>query len=167
MSDVTPRSRSLFQISVIAAIIVLLAAVLLNALHYVQEKAERTVMEATVQNMEKGLQIEIRTREIRGQTASIRNLAGANPVSWLASPPEGYAGVCKKTRAPGEWCFDEATGEVVYRPRLDKNLEFHAAGARELRWRAGLSKEIAVPQTGGNQPVGSIRLFSTTSFVWH
>ena len=62
MSDVTPRSRSLFQVSVVAAIIVLLAAVLLNALHYVQEKAERTVMEATVQNMEKGLQIEIRTR---------------------------------------------------------------------------------------------------------
>ena len=91
MSDVTPRSRSLFQVSVVAAIIVLLAAVLLNAVYYVQEKAERTVIEATVLNIEKGLEIEVRTREIRGQASSIRDLVGVNPVSFLAKPPEGYA----------------------------------------------------------------------------
>lgn len=72
MSDVTPRSRSLFQISVVLVIIVLLAAILLNALHYVQEKAERTVMEATVLNMEKGLKMEISARDIQGQGTSAR-----------------------------------------------------------------------------------------------
>jgi len=163
MSEVTPLSRSLFQVSVVVAVIALLAAVLLNALNYVQEKAERTMVEATVLNMEKGLEIEVRTREIRGQAASIREIVGANPVNWLASPPEGYAGICRKTRAPGEWCFDEATREIVYRPRLEASLEFREAGKRDLRWRVGSTQEMA----GDSAVVGGIRVFSTTSFVWH
>ena len=166
MSEVTPLSRSLFQVSVVVAVIALLATVLLNSLTYVQEKAERTMVEATVLNMEKGLEIEVRTREIRGQAASIRDLVGANPVSWLASPPEGYAGVCKKTRAPGEWCFDEATREVAYRPRLEASLEFREAGKRELRWRVGSAQEMAGGPTGGSAVVGGIRVYSTPSFVW-
>ena len=167
MSGVTPRSRSLFQVSVVAAIIVLLAAVLLNAVYYVQEKAERTVIEATVLNIEKGLEIEVRTREIRGQALSIRDLVGVNPVSFLAKPPEGYAGVCRKTKAPGEWCFDEATREIVYRPRLEASLEFREPGRRDLRWRVGSAEELAGGHTGGSAVVGGIRVFSTTSFVWH
>ena len=167
MSDVTPRSQSLFQVSVVVVIVVLLAAVLLNALHYVQEKAERAVMEATVLNMASGLKMEISARVIHGQGASARELIGANPVQWLASQPQGYSGICGAQRAPGEWCYDGATREMVYRPRLDRNLEFRATGARELRWRVGLSKEIAVPQAGENEPVGAIRLISTTSFIWH
>jgi hypothetical protein len=83
---------------VVAAIIVLLAAVLLNAVYYVQEKAERTVIEATVLNIEKGLEIEVRTREIRG---------------------------------------------------------------------LGSAEELAGGHTGGSAVVGGIRVFSTTSFVWH
>jgi len=167
MSEVTPLSRSLFQVSVVVAVIALLATVLLNSLKYVQEKAERTMVEATVLNMEKGLEIEVRTREIRGQAASIRDLVGANPVSWLASPPQGYAGVCKKTGAPGEWCFDEATREIVYRPRLEASLEFREAGRQDLRWRVGSAQEVTGEQAGGSAVVGGIRVFSTTSFVWH
>lgn len=163
MSEVTPLSRSLFQVSVVFAVIALLAAVLLNSLSYVQEKAERTMVEATVLNMEKGLEIEVRTREIRGQAASIRDLVGANPVSLLASAPEGYAGVCRKARAPGEWCFDETTREIVYRPRLEASLEFREPGKRDLRWRVGSTREMAE----GSAVAGGIRVFSTTSFVWH
>lgn len=167
MSEVTPLSRSLFQVSVVIAVIALLAAVLLNALHYVQEKAERTMVETTVLNMEKGLEVELRTREIRGQAASIPDLVGANPVRWLKSPPEEYVGVCKKARAPGEWCFDEATREIVYRPRLQASLEYREAGRQELRWRVGSAREAAVGQGGGWAVAGGIRVFSTTTFVWH
>jgi len=167
VSDVTPRSRSLFQVSAVVAIVVLLAAVLLNALHYVQEKAERAVMEATVRNMDRGLKMEISARVIHGQAASVRELIGANPVQWLANPPQGYSGVCGPQRAAGEWCYDDSTGEIVYRPRIDRNLEFRAAGDRELRWRVGLTREIAGLQAGGSGPIGAIRLISTTSFVWH
>lgn len=167
MSEVTPLSRSLFQVSVVVAVIALLAAVLLNSLSYVQEKAERTMVEATVLNMEKGLQIEIQTREIRGQSATIGDLVGANPVNWLASPPKGYAGVCKKTKAPGEWCFDETTREIAYRPRLEASLEFREPGRRDLRWRVGSAQEIAGGPAGDSVVVGGIRVFSTTSFVWH
>lgn len=151
----------------VVGIIVLLAAVLLNALQYVQEKVERTVMESTVRNMASGLKMEISARVIHGQVASFRELIGANPVQWLENPPQGYTGICGPQRVPGEWCYDGATREMVYRPRLDRNLEFRAAGVRELRWRVGLGKEVAVPLAGGNEPVGAIRLISTTSFIWH
>lgn len=167
MSDVTPRSRSLFQVSVAVAVIGVLAAALLNALHYVQEKAERTVMEATVRNMGKGLEIELQTRVIRGRPGSSRELVGANPIQWLESPPEGYVGSCGRERAPGEWCFDVASHEVVYRPRLAASLEFRTAGRRELRWRVGSADETAGGQGANPAPAGAIGLVSTTSFVWH
>jgi hypothetical protein len=103
MSDVTPRSRSLFQVSVAVAVIGVLAAALLNALHYVQEKAERTVMEATVRNMGKGLEIELQTRVIRGRPGSSRELVGANPIQWLESPPEGYGGSGRRGSGVSMW----------------------------------------------------------------
>jgi hypothetical protein len=167
MSDVTPRSRSLFQVSVAVAVIGVLAAALLNALHYVQEKAERTVMEATVRNMGKGLEIELQTRVIRGRPGSSRELVGANPIQWLESPPEGYVGSCGRELAPGEWCFDAASKEVVYRPRLAASLEFRTAGRRELRWRVGSADETAGGQGANPVATGAIGLVSTTSFVWH
>ena len=151
----------------VVAVIGILAAVLLNALHFVQEKAERTVMEATVRNMERGLDILARTRVIHGQEGAIRDLVGANPVQWLESPPEGYTGNCKQERAPGEWCFDAATHEIVYRPRLEGSLEYREAGRRELRWRVASAGEIAARQSAGPASSGAVGLFSTTSFVWH
>jgi hypothetical protein len=117
--------------------------------------------------MEKGLEIEVRTRTIHGQEGAIQELVGANPIQWLASPPEGYAGSCKRERAPGEWCFDAVTHEVVYRPRLDGNLEYRDAGKRELRWRVGSSGEIYGKQSPKTVSGGPIGLYSTTSFVWH
>lgn len=167
MSSETPRARKYFEYSVLAAIVGILVTVLLNALNHVQEKAERTIMETTLSNMESGLKMEISTRTIQGKAASIRELIGGNPVQWLASSPQGYSGICGGQRAPGEWCYDSASRELVYRPRHDRSLEFRVAGTRELRWRVGLVRDTSGRQANENEPVGQIGVIPTTSFVWH
>lgn len=167
MNDPTPRSRSLLQFSVALAVIGVLAAFLFDALYDVQEQAERTVMEATVRNMNSGLRLEAATRAMRGQEASIGQLVGANPVQWLEHPPAGYSGTCQLELAPGEWCFDAATHEIVYRPRVDRHLVYLQPGRQGLRWRAISAAEMAGGASGSPVSPGAIGVFSTSSFAWH
>lgn len=167
MSDPTPRSRSIFQYAVVLVVIAVVAAFLFNALYYAQEQTERTVMEATIRNMDSGLRMEVATRTMRGQEASIRELVGANPVQWLEKPPAGYSGICRRELAPGGWCFDAGTHEIVYRPRVDRHLEYREAGRSELRWRVASATDIAGRRSGSPASAGTIRLFPTTSFAWH
>ena len=139
---------------------------LFDSLYYVQEQAEKTVMEANVRNMNSGVRMEAATRTMRGQEASIGELVGANPVQWLENAPVGYAGTCQRELAPGGWCFDATTREIVYRPRVDRHLEYLEPGRAGLRWRVGSVAEIAGGRGGKPATAGEIRLFSTTSFTW-
>ena len=166
MNDPTPRLRSILQFSVALAVIGVLAAFLLDALYYALEQAERTVMEATIRNMDSGLRVELASRVIHGQEASIGELVGANPVQWLESPPPGYKGSCQRDLAPGTWCFDAMTHEIVYRPRVDRHLEYHESSSSGLRWRVGSAADMAGRRSGRPASAGAIRVFSTTSFAW-
>jgi hypothetical protein len=162
VSDSTLRSRSLFQFSVVLTVIGVVAAVFFNALYDIQEQAERTVMEATVRNMNSGLRMDVATRAMHGQEVPVAAFVGANPVKWLENPPPGYIGMCQQELAAGEWCFDAATLEIVYLPRADRHLEHLEPARRGLRWRVGMPGG----STGSAGSTGAIRLFSTTSFVW-
>ena len=166
MNDPTPRLRSILQFSVVLAVIGVVAVFLLDALYYALEQAERTVMEATIRNMDSGLRVELATRIIHGQEASIGELVGANPVQWLENPPSGYTGNCQPELAPGGWCFDAMTREIVYRPRVDRHLEYLQSSSSGLRWRVGPAAEFAGRRSGSPASAGAIRVFSTTSFVW-
>ena len=166
MSDPTPRSRSLLEFSVAFAVIGVAGAFFFDGLYYVQEQAERTVMEATVRNMGSGVKMEAAMRSIRGQEASIGELVGSNPVQWLENPPVGYSGLCEQQLVAGGWCFDAATHEIVYRPQVDRNLRYLEPGRPGLRWRVGSVAEMAGRREGLPPSAGAIRVLSTTSFVW-
>ena len=166
MNDPTPRLRSLLQFSVVLAVIGVVAVFLLDALYYALEQAERTVMEATIRNMDSGVRMQAATRVMRGQEASLRELVGANPVQWLESPPVGYTGNCQRELVRGAWCFDADTNEIVYRPRVDRHLEYHRPGSSGLRWRAASTAETASRQSESPAPAVAIRVVSTTSFAW-
>lgn len=167
MNDPARRLRSILQFSVALAVIGVLAVYLLDALYYALEQAERTVMEATIRNMDSAVRIQAATRAMRGQEASLGELVGANPVQWLEKPPAGYAGDCQGDLARGGWCFDAGTQEIVYRPRVDRNLEYLEPGRSGLRWRVASVAEPAGRQSEARAPVGAIRVVSTTLFAWH
>ena len=166
MSDPTPRSRSLLEFSVVLVVIGVAAAYFVDGLYYVQEQAERTVMEATVRNMDSGVIMDAATRTMHGQEASIGELVGTNPVQFLENPPVGYAGMCKQELAAGEWCFDATSHEMVYLPRVDRHLEYLVPGRPGLRWRVSSAADMAGRGSGSPAPTGAIRVLSTTSFVW-
>ena len=166
MNDPTPRLRSMLQFSVALAVVGVVVVYLLDALYYALEQAERTVMEATIRNMDSGLRVEIATRTIHGQEASIGDLVGANPVQWLERPPVGYTGSCGRELLPGGWCFDAMTREIVYRPRADRHLAYLDPSGTGLRWRVASAAEMAGRRSGSPGSAGAIRVFSTTSFAW-
>jgi general secretion pathway protein G len=166
MSGPTPRLRALLQFAVTLAIAGVLWAVLLDSLHTIQEQSERTVMEATVRNMNSGLRLEIAARIMHGEEATLPALVGNNPVNYLEKPPLDYLGPCTEDFPHGKWCFDERTREIAYRPRREEHLAYPADGRRDLRWRIASAAERAGTGHAANTSVGAITLVSTTRFTW-
>jgi hypothetical protein len=158
--------RALLQFSVIVTVSGIIWMVLLDSLHTIQEQSERTVMEATVRNMNNGLRFETAARIMRGEEASLPSLTGNNPMNFLENVPHDYIGACVGTIPPGSWCFDARTHEIAYRPRQDRNLAYPPGGRRELRWRIASAAELAGTKVSAGAAVGAITLVSTTSFKW-
>lgn len=128
---------SKFELSVVVAIIGLVALVGLDRFRDVQELAEKTLVESTVRNMQSELLVALAGRIIGGQENRIAEMIGSNPVSWMEVPPAGYVGEVNslpELLAPGAWCFDTTRRELAYRARQDRNLTL-AAGEVLLRWR--------------------------------
>lgn len=138
---------SKFELSVVVAIIGLIALVGLDRFREVQELAEKTLVESTIRNMQSELLLALAGRIIGGQENRIAEMIGSNPVNWMEAPPGGYVGEVAslpELLAPGAWCFDATRKELVYRARQDRNLTL-AAGEVLLRWRiepAGQPAEV-------------------------
>lgn len=146
------------------ALIAVLSLWLLSALQRMQVVVERMVVEQTVQNIRTGLKVAMAEAVISGREAEIAGWAGENPVRWLVAPPSDYRGECHPgiEAAEGEWCFERASGDLVYRPR-------HADGVRgadgraptALRWRVSL-----VHGANQNDGAGWLRVENVTSYLW-
>ena len=129
-----------------------------------RERLERAQVEADVRNLNSALQFDLAHRITAGQEAGIAELAGSNPVRWLAAPMAGYLGelpAVPTDPAPGSWFFDRSRGELVYRPALIS----HLAGAGTpplLRWR------IQAPPAGGRLPLaGRLMLVALGDYRWY
>ncbi len=130
--------RGWLEFAVSAVLLSVLTALLLQALLRQQEIAERTAVEMTVMNMRSGLRYRIAELILADRTAEIAALAGANPVGWLARPPEGYLGETDAAelllaQSPGTWRFDTARRELVYRVNRGEGFSSLDAGSKEIR----------------------------------
>ena len=75
--------------------------------------------------------------------------AGSNPIRWLGAPPGGYRGECSieesKGLSGGEWCFERANRELVYRPiqagRLRALPDVKVSQCDQLHWRVARVSE--------------------------
>ncbi len=157
-------TRRWLPFSVAISAIVLLAAFLLEALAEAEERSEKLMVELTFRNMRTGLQLAKGEAMLRGRRQDIPNWVGANPVRWLDGAPPGYRGNCGSLAhelEKGEWCFDEALRELVYRPRNVSHLRLAQPGekARLLRWRV-----VAIPAASGGAI--DVRVEYVTAFKW-
>ena len=148
---------TLLELVVVAAVLGILAAVLLNRLLRYQEFAEKTAMETTVVNMRSGLRARVAELVIQGRTDEIGEIGRENPVGWLDTPPANYAGELDRPGQgairPGYWYFDSARRELLYLPDRGKYLKPGPDGTKAIRFRVSVMTRQAgtdwVPMLAG------------------
>lgn len=119
--------------------IVAAAALLLLVLNETQATMEEAQVDIIVRNMRTGLQVAIGEHLIRGQDNRLGELLAANPIGFLAHPPQGYVGESTQPDGTGSWRFDPEAKVLEYRPRHPGAF----GGRKELRWRLAAAGIIA------------------------
>lgn len=162
------RGSGRLEFAVVAVVLAALMGLLLQRVIEYQERAEKTALELTIRNLRSALRWEIGQRMIHGAAADIAQLAGANPIAWLAQPLPGYRGERGGPAAAqieaGSWYFDSATRELAYLPRLRNHLKTRANRTGELRWRLQALKNA--PGADVNPAVTEIVLVETERYRW-
>jgi prepilin-type N-terminal cleavage/methylation domain-containing protein len=105
-------------VTVIAIISVLVAVALRKYLPYVDE-AERVSVIRVEGQLRSSLVMEAAKRVVRGRSATIQELEGANPLNLLADLPKNYVGELPPDAVAGapsrHWYFDTGSKLLVYR----------------------------------------------------
>ena len=127
------------EFSVVAVVLSVFAGSLLTALLYYEELGEAAVVQLTVQNVRSGLRYQIAERLVQGRAWDMGELLRANPLSWVASSPDGYAGSVRNAEVgslpKGSWFYDADRAELGYIPKLTFHLTVERGEPMLLRWR--------------------------------
>jgi len=152
------------EFAIVAAVLSVLAGSLLSALLYYEELGEAAVVQLTVENVRSGLRYQIADRLIQGRARDMGELLGVNPISWLASPPDGYVGSVRNTDVEslpkGSWFYDSDRAELGYIPKHSFHLSVDRGGPTILRWQVRALK-ADVPRE-----VEGVMLATVTPYRW-
>jgi len=163
---------TLLELVVVVSLVAILAVVAIDRLLYVQEQAEKTVMEQTAGILKSALRLQVADLIARQETEKIAALAGQNPMNWLAERPAGYLGEFDSTDAPkgprGSWYFDRTERALVY--LVDRGAYFvpDALGRKQVRWRvvtvAARTQER--PETADKSAIEGVTLAVIEAYKW-
>lgn len=114
---VLPRQGfTLLELVIVIAIISTLATVALQKLLPWIDEAERVAVLRVEGQLRSTLVMEAAQRIARGRSGSITELAGSNPINFLADPPKNYLGELDDGDSPARhWYFDGNSRQLVYR----------------------------------------------------
>jgi prepilin-type N-terminal cleavage/methylation domain-containing protein len=141
---------SLLELVVVIALISTLVAVAVTRLLPYIDEAERVSVLRVEGQLRSSLMMEAAKRIVRGQSASLTELEGSNPVKFLLEPPKNYVGE-RLRRDTGQvptrrWYYEQDGHRLVYRlgapfslPVQDESLQDPAFEVR-----------IAFADTDGN-----------------
>ena len=155
------------EVAVVAAIFAILIGTFLNTVRLQQEQAERLMVDLTIMGMRTALMTEQAERLIDGRHNETKDLLGANPIRFLKGPPVGYLGEFKEMDegrlSGGNWYFDLAHGELVYRPKINSHFKrLDDAAKEEIRWKIQpRDSRSRIPVT-----VDALSLSLTVRFEW-
>ncbi len=138
-----PRGFTLIELAVVAVIVAVLAGLLLKRALYYQEQAERVSMEQTLGILRSAMHLQMADRLLHPALRPMSQLAGDNPMNWLAERPPNYVGEYAAPRpgqiAHGNWYFDTNERTLVYLPTYDEHLQTAPGENGALRFRSHLS----------------------------
>ena len=119
---------SLLELVVVVIAVAILMGVALDRLLPLVGRAQRAAFVETQRELQSALMLEAAERITRGESATLPELAGANPMALLLTPPANYVGALAKPRPedvpPASWYFDDATKTLAY--RVGKHTRFAA-----------------------------------------
>lgn len=119
---------SLLELIVVIALISTLIAVAVTRLLPYIDEAERVAVLRVEGQLRSTLMMEAAQRIVRGQSASLSDLEGTNPVKFLLEPPKNYVGERLQReieQAPTRrWYYEQDGHRLVY--RLGKPFGFPA-----------------------------------------
>jgi prepilin-type N-terminal cleavage/methylation domain-containing protein len=169
MSGVGRRERgfSLLELAVVAVVLSVLLAVLLNRLAFYQEAAERARFEYELRMYKTALQIRLAELILERREGEARMLEVENPTRWLSEKPTNYGGEYPARPAPGTWYFDQATREMVYVANSEKGLAINNVnGMKQLRFRIKIISQPVDVSGKRIQGIGGVSLLPAAVYQW-
>ena len=120
------RGFTLLELVIVIVIIGFLTSIAAKRLMPFLDEAERIAVLRVEGQLRSSLVLEAARRIVRGQSASISELEGSNPIKLLLEPPKNYVGELRFDRGDevpaGHWYFDQRSLQLVYRPGLPYGL---------------------------------------------
>jgi prepilin-type N-terminal cleavage/methylation domain-containing protein len=124
------RGFSFLELIVVIVAVAVLAAVALDRLLPLVGRAQRAAFLNVQRDLKSALLLEAADRITRGETHTLPELAGANPMTLLLEPPANYVGsvalVDLEAVPRASWYFDERQGRLGY--RVGRYTRFEARG---------------------------------------
>ncbi len=141
---------SLLELVVVIAIIITLVAVAINRLLPYIDEAERVAVLRVEGQLRSTLMMEAAQRIVRGQSASLSELEGANPVKFLLEPPKNYVGERLQReieQSPTRrWYYEQDRRRLVYRLGEPFGLPVHDESAEDPAFEV----RVAFADSNGN-----------------
>lgn len=138
---------TLLEIVIVIALVILLFLVAVDRILPLRGRAEAAHVRQVVGTLRSNLGLTVAERVVVDGLDSVATLAGSDPMTLLAEPPNNYAGNLDAgdVPKPGTWYFDPRTGRLGYR------VEFtgHLAGAPEtasLHWWVAVDRDDGKPR---------------------
>ncbi len=115
------QGLSILEFTLVVALFSVLIVFAANRITELRVDLERAAVEHTLAGMRSALALEFAELLIQGRNARIDRWAGGNALRLLRmrNVLEAEAGALP---GPGEWAYDEARGEIVYRPAYPQAL---------------------------------------------
>jgi prepilin-type N-terminal cleavage/methylation domain-containing protein len=141
---------SLLELVVVIALISTLVAVAITRLLPYIDEAERVAVLRVEGQLRSSLVMEAAQRIVRGQSTSLSELEGINPVKFLLDPPKNYVGERLKRdieQAPTRrWYFEQDGQRLVYRLGKPFGLPVHDESVEDPAFEV----RVAFADTNGN-----------------
>jgi len=141
---------SLLELVVVIALISTLVAVAVTRLLPYIDEAERVAVLRVEGQLRSSLMMEAAKRVVRGQSASLSDLEGSNPVKFLLEPPKNYIGerlLREIEQVPTRrWYYEQDRHRLVYRLGAPFGLPVHDESVEDPAFEV----RVAFADTNGN-----------------
>ena len=120
------RPLTRLEAALYGGIAAVLIAVMAHRLLDVMELAERSAMQATVNQVNAAVTTRLAYEVMRGEVRNVPAWARRNPFELARMSPSNFLGEVESTKPGslerGSWAFDPSRAELVYLPRLRTGL---------------------------------------------